>query len=409
MDYRDYDAARDRDAAHRIWRETGWLEAGKEESMDLLVGAGRALVAEVAGEAECLALTCPGSIRYLEEELPFACVTGVTTSRVARKQGLAKRLTAAAVARDAADGALVEGLGMFEQGYYDRLGFGAGSSEHWLAFDPAQLNVVVRPRPPHRITVDDWEKTHASRLTRRPGHGRCNLTPAAVTRAEMLSRTDAFGLGYENEAGELTHYFWCFGKEAEHGPYHIAWMVWHDGAEFLELIALVKSLGDQVHSVSMREPAGIQIQDLLAEPFRFWRLTQRSKFEQKAEAFAYWQVRVNDVGACLAQTRLATSADVRFNLRLSDPIAATLDEEAPWRGCAGDYIVTLGKSSGAEKGRDAALPTLAATVNAFTRLWLGVRPASGLAVTDDLAGPADLLDELDGALRLPEPKVDWDF
>ncbi len=44
MDYRDYDAARDRDAAHRIWRETGWLEAGKEESMDLLVGAGRALV-----------------------------------------------------------------------------------------------------------------------------------------------------------------------------------------------------------------------------------------------------------------------------------------------------------------------------------------------------------------------------
>jgi hypothetical protein len=48
-------------------------------------------------------------------------------------------------------------------------------------------------------------------------------------------------------------------------------------------------------------------------------------------------------------------------------------------------------------------------VGAFTRLWLGVRPASGLAITDDLCAPPALLDQLDRVLRLPEPKPDWDF
>ena len=72
-------------------------------------------------------------------------------------------------------------------------------------------------------------------------------------------------------------------------------------------------------------------------------------------------------------------------------------------------MVTLGPASGAEPGLDPALPTLTASVGAFTRMWLGVRPASGLAVTDDLAGPPELLEALDWALRLPQPKPDWDF
>jgi hypothetical protein len=50
-----------------------------------------------------------------------------------------------------------------------------------------------------------------------------------------------------------------------------------------------------------------------------------------------------------------------------------------------------------------------ATVNAFTRLWLGVCPASSLAVTDDLQAPAVLLDELDRMLRLPQPHVGWEL
>ena len=48
-------------------------------------------------------------------------------------------------------------------------------------------------------------------------------------------------------------------------------------------------------------------------------------------------------------------------------------------------------------------------MNAFTRLWLGVRPASGLTLTDDLAGPDELLTALDEALRLPTANPEWGF
>ena len=65
--------------------------------------------------------------------------------------------------------------------------------------------------------------------------------------------------------------------------------------------------------------------------------------------------------------------------------------------------------AGAAAGTDPSLPILAASVNAFTRLWLGVGPATGLAITDDLSGPDDLLNQLDEILRLPQPKPDWDF
>jgi len=72
-------------------------------------------------------------------------------------------------------------------------------------------------------------------------------------------------------------------------------------------------------------------------------------------------------------------------------------------------VITLGPSSRVESGTDADLPTLTASVGAFTRMWLGVRPATGLAMTDDLAGPPELLRALDLTLRLPDPKLDWDI
>jgi len=38
-----------------------------------------------------------------------------------------------------------------------------------------------------------------------------------------------------------------------------------------------------------------------------------------------------------------------------------------------------------------------------------VRPATGLAVTDDLDASPELLVKLDDALRLPMPQIDWNF
>jgi len=163
MNFRPYDAKKDREAIHRIWREVGWMdwmedEKKEKEAADLHIGAGRAMVCEVNGSAECLALTAPATIRYLVEDLPMCALTAVTTGRVVRKQGIASRLTALSLALDAAEGALVAALGMFDQGYYDRLGFGSGSYVHWVKFDPAQIKVKMRHRVPSRLTPDDWER-----------------------------------------------------------------------------------------------------------------------------------------------------------------------------------------------------------------------------------------------------------
>jgi hypothetical protein len=412
VEFREYSAGRDKDAVHRIWLETGWVEKDNQlqrESVDIFARSGRSLVAEINGEAECFVRNCPGSMRYLSEELPFTGVCAVTTSRLVRKQGIAAKLTAKALALDAADGALVSGLGMFEQGYYNRLGYATGSYEHWVSFDPARLRVDAAPRVPRRIILDDWKLVHRSRLARKRGHGGCNFIPPEETRAEMMWTKNGFGLGYADDAGELTHHLWCdAGAGGEHGPYSVYWMAYRTREQFTELMALLKSLGDQVLSVRMHEPPGLQMQDLISQPFKQYDLTEKGKYEARASAYAYWQMRICDLSGCIERTRLPLG-EARFNLKLTDPIGGLLEADTPWRGCAGDYVVTLGKSSGAEAGRDDSLPTMSASVNAFTRLWLGVRPASSLRYTDDLDAPPELIETLDSVLRLPPPHPDWEF
>lgn len=184
------------------------------------------------------------------------------------------------------------------------------------------------------------------------------------------------------------------------------WLTHQTHDQLLELLALLKSLGDQVRLVELCEPPGIQLQDLLRRPFRQRRVTRRSKYQAQASAEACWQARICDLPGCLERTRLP-GGETRFNLRLSDPLEASLDDGEPWRGIGGEYVVTLGPSSGAERGTDDSLPILTASVGAFTRLWLGVRPASGLAATDTLDAPPELLEALDELLRLPPPKMDW--
>jgi len=125
-------------------------------------------------------------------------------------------------------------------------------------------------------------------------------------------------------------------------------------------------------------------------------------------ASAYWQVRILDLPGALAQTSLDTEP-LRFNLVVSDPIESFLEDGSPWRGIAGDYVVEVGPECNAAPGQDPTLPTLTASVNAFSRMWLGVRPASSLSWTDELSGSSGLLERLDRAFRLPVPSPDWEF
>ena len=412
MTIRPYNPESDFDAVARIWREVGWIDAGDDdqaEGLKTFAAAYDGLVAVIDGSAECYVSTGTGSIRYLSRDLPLSVVTAVTTSHVARRQGLAKKLAAQSIARDAVAGAAVSALGMFDQGYYNQLGFGTGTYEYWHSVDPASIRVSVKARPPRRLNKDDWEAIHQSRLNRKRVHGSCNLATPAATRAEMLWATNGFGLGYaDGPNGEITHHIWFSTKAMEFGPLDAWWYSYETTEQFLELMALLGHLGDNVQLVKMREPVDIQIQDLIHQPFRRRRITEKSDYQNQMRATAYWQMRICDVEACLAATELQ-GEPVRFNLELTDPIAAILDEDAAWRGVGGDYVVTLGSESSAVKGVDAGLPTLTATVNAFTRLWLGVRPATGLAATDDLSGSDGLLSELDRIVRLPTPKPDWDF
>ncbi|NOZ48424.1 MAG: hypothetical protein GXP37_00050 [Chloroflexi bacterium] len=273
MLFRDYDPQKDQTATHRIWREVGWMDNASEEAvLDAFLAAGHTLVAEINDQAECISASMPGTFRYLHEDLSFAAITAVTTGRIARKQGLAKRLTARLIAADAAAGVQVAGLGIFEQGFYNLLGFGSGSYEHWISFDPAQLTMTEPPRVPRRLSVDDADAMHQALLRRQRGHGACTITPNAFTRADCQFGKGGFGLGLADAGDELTHFLWMREK-GEHGPYLVTMMAFQNGRQLRELLGVLKNLGDQVRLVRMREPAGVQMQDFLAQPFRFRQLS----------------------------------------------------------------------------------------------------------------------------------------
>ena len=409
MTIRPYDHDRDEKAVRRIWREVHWVNTDKEEqTMVHFLSVVRGHVAELNGEAECLATSVPGTYRYQDEDLSLSAITGVTTSRIARKQGFAGRLTAERIAADVMDGAEICVLSMFEQGFYDRLGFGTGPYEHKVRFDPADL-LIDRPfRVPKRLTTEDWPAIHTGMCKRIRRHGACTLAPPRLIQAELGWSDGGFGLGYnDGPAGELTHFLWARGKE-ESGPYFLKFFIYQTYEQLLELLALLKSLGDQIRLVSIIEPPEIQLQDLIKQPFRGRMVTNRTGYEQHCRATAHWQARICNLEACLAKTHLVGDA-VQFNLSLHDPISDLLDANAIWKGLSGNYTVTLGLESYAEPGINEQWPTLTASVGAFTRLWLGVRPATGLAVTDDLDGLPELLSALDQAVRLPTPNVGWEF
>jgi hypothetical protein len=117
-----------------------------------------------------------------------------------------------------------------------------------------------------------------------------------------------------------------------------------------------------------------------------------------------------DVGGCVGAASFPGPA-VRFALDLDDPVAGHLPADAPWTGVAGRYTVELGERSSARprSGDDASLPPLRCDVGAFTRLWLGITPATMLPLTDDVDAPASLLEQLDEAIRLPVPRPYFPF
>jgi predicted N-acetyltransferase YhbS len=253
MNYRAYNPKTDKAAAHQIWREIGWIDYDNkddEKYLNTFLSSSEVLVAEINGEAECLVASTPGSIKHLETELSLNIIAAVTTSHIARKQGFASRLTAKLIANAAESGALTSALGMFEQGYYSRLGFGTGPYEHIVSFEPSRIKTSVVAGVPSRIGIKDYKDCHRALMNRWRGHGAVQVYPPKDFKAEMGWTEQGFGLGYRDDNGTLTHFIWGESK-GERGPYKITAIAYENREQFLELMALIKSLGDQVFAVEM--------------------------------------------------------------------------------------------------------------------------------------------------------------
>jgi len=403
----------DTDAVHAIWREAGWALPGKEpehrEMVQIYLESGRGLVAELDDQPVALALTQPATMRYLSESIPVSIVAAVNTSQRVRRRGLAGRLTAQQLAAEAEDGIPAALLGMFDQGFYNRLGFGSGPPTYFVGFDPRSLKGPLECRIPCRLEISDYEAIWQARSRRYPHHGMLIPTHPTYQKAGMLEGDDGTGLGYfDGPNGTLSHGFWLEPREQEFGPYHIDFFFYETPAQFRELLGLLQTFSDQVYTFTAPEPALVQWQDLLNEPFRRSRIARGSKHQTEGKYFAWWQVRLLDLPGALALTHLPGPA-VTFQLDLNDPISALLPDDSWWQGCGGSYIVTLGPESSAIRGERADLPILRASVNAFSRLWLGARSAPELALTDDLTGPPELIQQLAISALLPRPNPDWAF
>lgn len=406
--WRPYDADRDADTVPRIWREVNWIDDSdtQRDAVRTFFRGGHGLVGPAEGDAECAVHWSEGSYRWLDQDLALCAITAVTTSRVARRQRLGPDLLAEALAQGVEWGAQVAALGAFEQGYYDRFGFGTIGYEHTFNFDPATLLVPTPEQAPVRITADDHAEVFDLLQRRQRSHGAVSLHHPETMEAELAWMENPWGLGFRGDDGRLTHVVAGRAKE-EYGPYTVDWIIYETPQHLLELFGAIKLLADQVQLIELTlEPAEIQVQDLLTAPNRQAQgFAIAGRAVQAHTAYAWQQSRILDLEACLGLVRWLGDP-FEFDLDLTDPIA---DRGGRWRGIGGMYTVRVGEKSEVTPRTPGDRDFLVATVNGLSRLWTGARPASGLALTGDLSGPAELLARLDEAFRLPTPKPGLHF
>lgn len=405
---RTYSAEKDKKAVQRVWKECGWMGEEKKEAevLDIFLKSSKGVVYEMGGDAECLVVSTKGRLFHTGTALQHSAITSVATSRIARNLGIASKTLARVLANDVAKGAAVSGLGVFEQGFYNRLGYGNGVYENWIGFDPAWLVPLPKARIPERFAVTDWKKLHDARLSRRKSHGAVDLLPPEITKADMLWIKKCFGLGYTKN-GKITHYIEMTADNAEEGPYTVVWMVYQNLVQFRELLSLLAGLSDQIRQIKIQEPTEVQLQDFIKKPFQLRSITQRGKYEYSVKATAYWQFRILDLKTCIGAVKCRDS--LTFNLHIEDPIEKYLPAKSTWRGCSGDYIVSFGPKSSIKKGTDPGADTLKTTIGDFSRFWLGVQSAEVLNISGVFEAPVKLLKALDKTLVLPKPNPDWEY
>ncbi|MEO1057013.1 MAG: GNAT family N-acetyltransferase, partial [Actinomycetota bacterium] len=209
VEFAPYEADRDADDVVRIWREVRWIddEDAERAALRRFLGGGPVEVARVDGVAECAVARTMGAFDLDQTRVSLCAITGVTTSHVGRKLGLASTLTSRALRNGATEGAAVSALGMFEQGFYDRFGFGTGAYAYETMFDPSSLRLDhVAYRRPVRLGDDDLEEMFRATINRRQHHGAVRLHSAEQFAAEWAFIQDRVALGYRDADGTISHF-----------------------------------------------------------------------------------------------------------------------------------------------------------------------------------------------------------
>ncbi|MEA2015858.1 MAG: GNAT family N-acetyltransferase, partial [Actinomycetota bacterium] len=328
---RKYNAEKDKKAICRIWEEIGWIqkEKSQKESVGLMLDCSEPWVCEYRGLAESVVLTIEAELNYLNEKLTHCAVNGVSSSTLVRKQGFTRKLIAHAIMKMVEKGAHTSSLHMFDQGYYNKLGFGTGAYKHYISFDPNNLNIKTKPRIPVRLTVNDWRDLHACRINRVKYHGAIDIIPEDFTKANYGFLKNSFIFVYK-ENGKITHFLVGCTDNIENGPYHIE-CVFNKKEQFLELLAFIKTLGEQVRCVKLIEPPFIQMQDFLERPFLFREITKQGKYQNTNIGEATWQVRICDLQKCISVVK-NKEEELEFNLLINDPIKHYLPDNSIWKG-----------------------------------------------------------------------------
>lgn len=405
IEIRDFHIERDMASVQRIWREIGWSDSERtDQAMTAFFETGTTSVGLVNDEVECSVQAQSGSMRLDHEELPLCVIAAVTTSRVARGLSLAQQLAARELAMGQRRGEAVAVLGMFDQGFYNKLGFGTGAYINEFRVDPNLFDISLKPRAPRRLSADDSDAMLAALMARPPLHGNVVINQSSCFQAE-LRMEDGFGLGYY-EGQRLTHFVWIKPQD-EHGPYKVRWMGYQDGQGLLELFALLKSLGDQVYSIHMMEPPHVQLQSMLKRPFRSQAVAEEGKYAAEQSASAWYQLRILDIPACINALSYR-GPQIGFRLNVEDPVDGMLAGDGSWRSVGGSFDVTLGQHAAVNPAENETLPALTCSINTLSRLIWGVATASSLAISDGLQAPVSLLTALDGVFT-PNPKPGWNF
>ncbi len=419
LEFRIADPKADINAVLGLFRKAGWVSGFKKElfaddsrSKEIVAAFledSYAYLACYDGIVESVAQTHQGTIQQTDTILPLCAVTAVICGYVLRKQ----KATSIALARVLADrakaGDAFAMLGIFDQGFYDRLGFGTNPYEYEFYIDPRDLNVPKISRPPKEFSLDDFKAIYRSRCRAHSMHGVCTISSEAMVKGEMIfhDEKNGFVLGYTNEEGEITHHLFA-NFEDEHGPGGIHWLVFQNEQQLLELLQIVKSLSDQIYSFWLLQPPQIRLQDYLHEPFRSTELTKGGKLPAKTEAYGFSQLRVLDIAQAVAATHFSGET-VSLNIQIDDPIERFLENDSAWRGVGGEYVLHLGEESSISPGRHPNYESISLSVNDFSRMLHGSISPAQLCFMQKMKASEGLLKKLTRVFNLPEPHPQWLF